>query len=108
MDNLLTLALEAHNNGLNHHRRYEIQIGRDLLDHWTLTIGYGRVGQGQQVKRFAAKEEGCLQVIIRERIQRRLSATKRIGCRYQIVTSDKATNMNSEQWLPAELLAKLL
>jgi hypothetical protein len=38
MENLLTIALEAHNDDLNHHRSYEITVGRDLLDDWTLSI----------------------------------------------------------------------
>ena len=45
MDNLLTLALEAHNAEKNHHRRYQVTLGRDLLDHWTVAIRYGRTGQ---------------------------------------------------------------
>jgi hypothetical protein len=36
MDNLLTVTLEAHNIELNHHRRYQITVGRDLLDDWTV------------------------------------------------------------------------
>ena len=46
MDNLLTVAFEAHNAELNHHRRYQITVGRDLLDDWTVSICYGRSGQG--------------------------------------------------------------
>jgi predicted DNA-binding WGR domain protein len=54
MDNLLTVALEAHHAELNHHRRYQITLGRDLLDDWTVSISYGRSGQGGQEKRFAS------------------------------------------------------
>ncbi len=32
MDNLLTLAFEAHHPERNHHRRYEVSVGRDLLE----------------------------------------------------------------------------
>lgn len=38
MDNLLTVAFEAHHAERNHHRRYEVRIGRDLLDDWTVAI----------------------------------------------------------------------
>ena len=48
MDNLLTVAFEAHNPEKNHHRRYQITIGRDLLDDWTVAIRYGRTGQSGQ------------------------------------------------------------
>jgi predicted DNA-binding WGR domain protein len=54
IDNLLTIAFEAHHAELNHHRRYQITVGRDLLDDWTVAIGYGRVGKGGQQKRFAS------------------------------------------------------
>lgn len=45
MDNLLTVAFEAHNAEKNHHRRYQVTLGRDLLNDWTVAICYGRTGQ---------------------------------------------------------------
>jgi hypothetical protein len=42
MDNLTTVAFEAHNEK-NHHRR-QVTVGRDLLDDWTVAIRYA--GQG--------------------------------------------------------------
>jgi predicted DNA-binding WGR domain protein len=56
MDNLLTVALEARHAERNHHRRYEITVGRDLFDHWTVAIRYGRIGQGGRVERFAGAD----------------------------------------------------
>jgi hypothetical protein len=41
---------------LNHHRRYQITVGRDLLDDWTVSICYGRSGQGGQLKRYASAQ----------------------------------------------------
>ncbi len=38
MDNLLTVAFEAHNQEQNHHRHYGVTLGRDLLDDWTIAI----------------------------------------------------------------------
>lgn len=38
MDNLLRVAFEAHHSFRNHHRRYEITVGRDLLDDWIVSI----------------------------------------------------------------------
>ena len=46
MDNLLTVAFEAHSQEKNHHRRYQITVGRDLLNDWTVAIRFGRTGQG--------------------------------------------------------------
>jgi len=70
----MTLALEAHSDEGNHHRRYEIVIGRDLLDDWTLSVRYGRVGRGGQEKRYAARDTIEIRAIIRDKLRRRHSA----------------------------------
>jgi predicted DNA-binding WGR domain protein len=100
MENLLTIALEAHNDDLNHHRRYEITVGRDLLDDWTLSIRYGRVGGGYQTQRFAGKDEDQIRAIVRERLRRRRSAPKRIGCAYRVTMFDAVAEFDASQWLP--------
>jgi hypothetical protein len=38
MDNLLTIAFEAQHAELDHYRRNELVVGRDLLDDWTVCI----------------------------------------------------------------------
>ncbi len=49
MDNLLTVAFEAHNAEKNHHRCYQLTLGRDLFDDWTVAIRYGlAVAKGQE------------------------------------------------------------
>jgi predicted DNA-binding WGR domain protein len=106
MDNLLTLAIEAHHAGKNHHRRYRITVGRDLLDEWTVAIHYGRTGQGGQEKRFASPQAEPMRQIIRERLRRRLSATRRTGCAYRLTSLDVAEGFDSAAWLPGEILAK--
>ena len=73
MDNLLTVVFEAHNAEKNHHRRYRVTLGRDLLDHWTLWIDYGRVGVGEQRMQFASPTPDTIKSIIRDRLQRRRS-----------------------------------
>lgn len=99
MENLLTIALEAHNDVLNHHRRYEITVGRDLLNDWTLSIRYGRVGGGYQTQRFAGKDEDQIRTIVRERLRRRRSAPKRIGCAYRVTTFDAVAEFDASAWL---------
>ena len=56
MENLLTVAFEAHSQEENHHRRDEITVGRDLLDDWTVSICYGPAGQGGREIRFASSK----------------------------------------------------
>jgi hypothetical protein len=106
MDNLLTVAFEAHNSDSNHHRRYEIRIGRDLFDDWTVAIRYGRTGQGGQERRYASAEPASLRAVIRERLRRRLSAPKRIGCAYRLAAFNQAPGFDAADWLPGDIMAR--
>ncbi|WP_152053065.1 WGR domain-containing protein [Tautonia marina] len=106
MDNLLTIALEAHSEERNHHRRYEIVVGRDLLDDWTVAIHYGRVGQGGQAKRYASAKADDMKAIVRERLLRRLSAPKRIGCPYRLAAFNAGPGIDIQSWLPGEVMAR--
>ena len=106
MDNLLTVAFEAHNPEKNHHRRYQITIGRDLLDDWTVSIRYGRTGQDGQQKRFASPKADEMRQVISERLRRRLTATTRIGCAYRMTRLDMAPGFDSDAWLPGEVMAR--
>ncbi len=105
MDNLLTATFEAHNDEKNHHRRYSIRIGRDLLDDWTVTIEHGRTGQAGKETRLARSEVEVIQAIVRDRLRCRLSAPKRIGCSCRLARLDAAIGFDCETWLPAELMA---
>jgi hypothetical protein len=71
-----------------------------LLDDWTLSIRYGRVGGGYQTQKFAGKDEDQIRAIIRERLWRRRSAPKRIGCAYRITTFDAAAAFDASAWVP--------
>jgi predicted DNA-binding WGR domain protein len=106
MDNLLTVEFQAHNAEQNHHRRYAITVGRDLLDDWTVSIRYGRIGQRGQELRFTNHEADEMRAVVRDRLRRRLSAVKRIGCPYRLTKLDIATDFDSNEWLPANEIAK--
>lgn len=106
MDNLLTVTFEAHNAEKNHHRCYQVILGRDLLDDWTVTIRYGRTGQGGRELRYAASEAEAMRTIIRDRLRRRLSAPKRIGCPYRLARFSAATGFDASVWLPGEVMAR--
>lgn len=106
MDNLFTIAFEAHNAELNHHRRYQITLGRDLLDDWTVSIRYGRTGQGGQEKRFASPRADEVRAVIRDRLRRRLTAPKRIGCSYRLTALSSSPGFEAANWLPGEVLVK--
>lgn len=108
MENLIRLAFEAHSEELNRHRRYEIDIGRDLLDDWTVAIRYGRVGVRGNVQRFAARDATDVKRLVNERLRRRLTAKARIGCAYRLVMLETAPRFDAAAWLPRDLMAKFL
>lgn len=108
MHNLLTVAFEAHHVERNHHRRYCITIGRDLLNDWIISVHYGRTGQRGQEQQFAHANASELQSIVRERLRRRLSAPRRIGCRYRLKELHSAAGFDADAWLPGDMLAEFL
>jgi predicted DNA-binding WGR domain protein len=108
MHNLLTVAFEAHHAERNHHRRYQITIGRDLFNDWVITIHYGRTGRRGQEQRFADADADKMRGIIRERLGRRLSAPRRIGCRYKLTELSSTAGFDADSWLPSDMLAGFL
>jgi hypothetical protein len=108
MDNLLNIVLEAHHPQRNHHRRYEIIVGKDLLDDWTVKIRFGRSGQYGRVLQFASPKAEEMRCVIRDRLRRRLSAPKRIGCSYRLSAFSTSRGVDPADWLPGNLMASLL
>ncbi len=106
MDNLLTVAFEAHNPEGNHHRHYAVTVGRDLLEDWTVAIRYGRIGQAGQERRYAAADPEAIRAIIRDRLRRRLSAPRRIGCAYRLTRLDAAPGFDAWAGLPGDVMAR--
>jgi predicted DNA-binding WGR domain protein len=106
MDNLLAIAFEAHHVEKNHHRRYQVTLGRDLLDDWTVAIRYGRTGQGGREMHFASPQPEDMRAVIRDRLRRRLSAPKRIGCPYRLASFSAAPGFDATAWLPGDVMAR--
>jgi hypothetical protein len=106
MDNLVTVAFEAHHTEKNHYRRYQVTLGRDLLDDWTVAICYGRTGQGGRELRYASPQPEEMRAVIRDRLRRRLSAPKRIGCAYRLAAFSAAPGFDASAWLPGEVMAR--
>ena len=108
MLDLLTIALEAHSDERNHHRRYELAVGRDLLGHWVVTVRYGRVGQPLREMQFGSPDPEQARSIVHERLRRRLSAPRRIGCGYRMVGFTAEHGAEPGGWLPGNVLATML
>lgn len=107
MENLLSLAFEAHHAEKNHHRRYELRIGRDLFGNWMVSIRYGRTGgSGGRELNYGGIDAEHLRAIIRDRLLRRLSAPTRIGCPYRLANFSAAPGVDASIWLPSDLLSR--
>lgn len=107
MDNLLTATFEAHHAGRNHHRLYQVTVGSDLFDAWTIRIRYGRTGQPGRELRFASPEVISLQRVVRDRLRRQLSAPRRIGTPYRLVELTAIAGFDTDAWLAAEVMRRL-
>jgi len=105
MENMLALSFEAHNPEKNHHRRYEMKVGQDLFGWWTVSIRYGRTGQLGRELSYAASEAKEMRAIVRDRLRRRLSAPRRIGCPYRLAAFSPAADLDTSSWLPADIMA---
>jgi len=108
LDNLLTVAFEAHESELNHHRRYAITIGRDLFDDWTVSIRYGRAGTTGRESRFSGSQVDELRAVVRVRLRRRLSAPRRIGCPYRLTEFTSSAGVDAAAWLPSDIMAQFM
>ncbi len=104
MDGLLRLRLEAHNPDRNHHRWYEVRLGRDLFGQWVVTIGFGRAGFAGQTLVHSDADAGVVRDIIRHYLDRRASAPGRIGCEYRVCDLSAAEGIRPGDWLPADCL----
>jgi len=108
MCDLLTVIFEAHHAERNYHRRYQITISRDLFDDWVVRISYGRIGRRGNAQQFGHADADKVRSIVRERLRRRLSAPRRIDCAYRMCEIAAAEGIDPADWLPAEVMCKLL
>jgi hypothetical protein len=80
-------------------------VGRDLLDDWAVAIGYGCTGQAGREIRYADAEPKAMQAVIRDRLCRRLSAPKQIGCPCRLAALSAAPGFDASAWLPGDVMA---
>ncbi|MCP4935559.1 MAG: WGR domain-containing protein [bacterium] len=105
MENLLHIALEAHNDNTNHHRTYVVALSRDLFDAWVVTIRYGRTGSLGQQRRQPVDSLEQARALVLQHLKRRLSARRRIGCDYRVVEFCGGAEFDPAEWLPEEFQA---
>jgi predicted DNA-binding WGR domain protein len=79
-----TTALEARDPALGRFRSYRIQAGTDLFGDWLVEVTYGRIGSPGRTIRHVAPDEAGAQKIVRQCLQRRGTARRRLGVGYQL------------------------
>src|SRR5947209_3944141 len=103
MLNLLRITLEARNLEQGLHRSYTVQLGRDLLDAWVVSITYGRAGVAGQMKSYPFDDLEAARKRVKAALKRRLSAPGRIGVPYVVRELSVAPGFEIASWLPAGL-----
>lgn len=76
--------LEASNPERGHLRAYRLEAGIDLFGDWLVDVTYGRIGAGGRTIRYLARDEAEAKKLVRQSLERRDTARKRIGVGYQI------------------------
>lgn len=79
-----TATLEACDPTLGRFRSYRIEAGIDLLGDWLVAVTYGRIGSPGRTVRHVAADEAEARHIVRQCLQRRSTARKRIGVGYRL------------------------
>ena len=79
------ICLHAKNPAHNILRWYTIRVDKNLFGEWCLYLSYGRIGQRGQLKLSFWNDITLLLRQLKSILRKRLNATKRIGCNYEIV-----------------------
>jgi hypothetical protein len=84
MEERFHIKLEAKNPEKGNFRSYAIDAGPDLFGHWEIEVTYGRIGRRGRSVTYSAPDDGTAATIIRQCLQRRSTAPKRIGVPYKV------------------------
>jgi hypothetical protein len=84
MMGIFTATLEACDPSRGCFRSYRLEAGPDLFGAWLVDATYGRIGAPGRTVRHVAADEAQARRIVRQCLQRRASASRRIGVAYQL------------------------
>ena len=91
-------VLEARDPSINCARMYRLEAGPDLFGVWLVEIAYGKIGTQGHRKRYVVDDEQSACKLVKQKMQRRGTTTKRIGVPYQICEW-----WDSGRWMPLAL-----
>ena len=82
-----SIELEARKPAANRLRRWQLDLGKDLLGAWVAEVRFERIGsRGRLLRRVFASEDEAL-AYMRRGLRRRATAPTRIGVPYLCVRS---------------------
>lgn len=84
---------------------YQVTVGRELLQEWTPIDQVWPDGPEWPERTFRQSGKRG-QAVIRDRLRRRLSAPRRIGCSYRLTMLSTAPGFDVWDWLPGDLMTK--
>jgi predicted DNA-binding WGR domain protein len=83
----MRIGLEARNPLANRMRRWNVEIGQDLLGMWLVDVEFGRIGsQGRRLRRTFF-DEPAAQTYVGQALRRLATALARIGVAYRCIHS---------------------
>ena len=106
MSELCHIVLVAVHPERNVRRTYRLALGRDLFGDWTVELRYGRMGQRGQERRITCDSLEEARRVARAYLRRRVSAPRRIGCPYRVVSIDPGQTDLLSPALPAGLILR--
>jgi hypothetical protein len=83
---VFAIELQAVSPQAQHRRAYEIHVGSDLFGQLVVTIDFGVIGARGQRRVHLVADIAEAQVVVRRALRRRLSAPRRIGVPYRVIT----------------------
>ena len=82
-----SIELEARNPAANRLRRWQLELGKDLLGAWVAEVRFGRIGSRGRLLRHAFASEAEALAYMRRGLRRRATAPARIVVPYLCVSS---------------------
>jgi hypothetical protein len=77
-----------------------------MVEAWTVAIRCGRTGQRGTERPYGSPQPADMRAVIRERLRRRLSAPRRIGCPCRVTAYRSAPGFDATAWLPGDIIAR--
>lgn len=104
---LFHVKLRAVDSQKNINRDYEVLVMKVLFGFWGVTLAFGRHGTQGTLRNHTFETKEAAQKFVRKILQKRLTAPKRIGCSYGLVSVDVAKEEVLSFWVSPDQESRL-